>query len=214
MDENERKEVIQKFANLYWLDGNSGGTWQNMFWRGVRVYKFPTDLWIYQEIIHETMPDLIIEAGTMLGGSAYYLASLCDLAKKGRVITIDTESRPGLPRHDRIQYLIGSSVSPEVVQAVRSNIKTADRIMVILDSDHRKDHVLSELRTYGPMVTRGNYMIVEDTIVNGNPIAPQCFPGPMEALEDFIRENNNFSIDLARQKFHLTTNPRGYLKRI
>jgi cephalosporin hydroxylase len=85
--------------------------------------------------------------------------------------------------------------------------------MGILDSDHRRDHVIDELHLYKDIVTRGQYLIVEDTNLNGHPVAPEFGPGPMEALEDFLAENDQFEIDEGMQKFYLTFNPKGYLKK-
>lgn len=86
--------------------------------------------------------------------------------------------------------------------------------MVILDSDHSQSHVAKELASYPEFVTRGSYLIVEDTAVNGHPVAREHGPGPMEALDDFLKTNNSFEIDRSREKFLLTFNPRGYLRKV
>lgn len=86
--------------------------------------------------------------------------------------------------------------------------------MVILDSDHRRDHVVRELRTYGPLVSPGSMLVLEDTIVNGHPVLPDFGPGPMEALEEFLAETKTFEIDPIGEKFLISFNPRGYLRRI
>jgi len=85
--------------------------------------------------------------------------------------------------------------------------------MVILDSEHCKDHVLKELQIYNSFVNKGSYLIVEDSDINGHPVRPGWGPGPMEALNEFLKENNDFVIDDSREKFLMTQNPRGYLKR-
>ena len=85
--------------------------------------------------------------------------------------------------------------------------------MVLLDSDHTRDHVLKELEAYSPMVTHGSYLIVEDTNLNGHPVEPEHGPGPMEALEAFLPAHPQFAHDTAMDKFLLTFNPRGFLKR-
>jgi len=87
-------------------------------------------------------------------------------------------------------------------------------VMVILDSNHDKDHVLNELRSYNRFVTKGSYLIVEDTDFNGHPVLPDYGPGPMEAVKAFLSENKDFEVDKSREKFFLTFNPRGYLKKI
>lgn len=189
-------------------------TWSNTFWLNNPVKKCPLDLWIYQEIIFETRPDVIIETGTALGGSALFLASICDLLKNGKVITIDIEANNTRPLHQRITYLRGSSTSKEILEKVREMTADAKKIMVILDSDHTKEHVLEELRAYHKFVPIGSYVIVEDTDIGGHPVRPDLSEGPMEAVEEFLKENEEFIIDKDREKFYLTFNPNGYLKRI
>jgi len=175
--------------------------------------KCPLDLWIYQEIIFEVKPDVMIECGTANGGSALFLASMCDLVNNGKVITIDIEDKEGRPTHKRIKYLLGSSTSIEVVEQVRKLISDKDKVMVILDSDHSKGHVLSELKIYSKFVTKGSYIIVEDTNINGHPVFSDFGPGPMEAVEEFLKENKDFSVDRSREKFYLTFNPKGFLQK-
>ena len=86
--------------------------------------------------------------------------------------------------------------------------------MVILDSDHRKDHVVDELRLYSPLVTKGSYLIVEDTNINGRPVFPGFGPGPAEAVDDFLAATTAFERDLSRERFFVTFNPGGYLRRV
>ena len=88
------------------------------------------------------------------------------------------------------------------------------RILVILDSDHSRGHVLEEMRCYGPLVSRNSYMVVEDSNLNGHPVMPHWGEGPLEAIRDFLKENDKFEIDRSREKFYMTFNPSGYLKRI
>jgi cephalosporin hydroxylase len=183
-------------------------------WLGADLQKSPWDLWIYEEILYETKPDILIEAGTYKGGSAYYFASIFDLMKHGRVVTIDIVDYPEKPRHDRISYLLGSSTSAAIVSSVRKAIKPGDRVMVVLDSDHHKAHVLNELRLYSAFVTVGNYLVVEDTDINGHPVYASFGPGPMEALEEFLRGNNSFVSDKTRERYGVSYYPDGWLKRI
>jgi cephalosporin hydroxylase len=184
-------------------------------WLGIRTLKCPLDLWIYQEILVRNRPDLIVETGTALGGSAHFLATVCDRLDCGRVVTVDWRLREGRPEHPRITYLHGSSIAPRIVDQVVGAVRPGERVMVILDSAHERDHVLSELRAYGPIVTPGQYLIVEDTNVNGHPARPDFGPGPTEAVEAFLEEEpgRSFAVDPACEKFLMTFNPRGYLVR-
>jgi cephalosporin hydroxylase len=203
-------DIVREFTVMY---GDRWQVWQRTFWLGVPTQKNPMDMWNYQEILYETKPDLLIETGTFKGGSALYFASIFDLIGNGKVITVDIKPQPGRPVHPRVEYLIGSSVSPEIISQIRNAAQGARRVMVVLDSDHRKEHVLQELQTYAPLVTIGDYLVVEDTSINGNPTYPDFGPGPMEATEEFLKINTHFKRDLSRQKFGLTFNPGGWLRR-
>lgn len=189
-------------------------TFNNTYWLGTPVQKTPLDLWVYQEIIQELRPGLIIETGTFKGGSALFMASVCDLIGHGQVATVDIEELPGRPRHSRIQYLLGSSTSPDIVAQFRALAAGKTTVMVDLDSAHSMEHVLNELRLYSGLVTKGSYLIVEDTHFNGHPILPHFGPGPREAVEAFLKENRDFVVDHSREKFLLTFNRGGYLRRI
>jgi cephalosporin hydroxylase len=206
-------DAVERFTEVYYEGALFGETRADTRWLGVRTDKCPLDLWIYQEVLHELRPDLIIETGTAFGGSALYFASMCDLLDHGRVLTIDVQPQEDRPEHPRIEYYAGSSVAPETVEHARHAAEGAETVLVVLDSDHRKEHVLEELRLYAPLVTPGSYLVVEDTILNGHPVSPEFGPGPMEATEEFVRENPDFTSDRRREKLYLTFNPKGYLRR-
>ena len=190
-----------------------GRTWKNTQWLGVRAYKNPLDLWIYQELVVAVKPQLIVETGTARGGSALFLATVCDAAGSGHVLTIDTVARPDRPQHDRISYVEGSSTAPEILELVAGRAHGNVPVMVFLDSDHRRDYVLEELRAYADCVTPGSYLVVEDTNLNGHPVEAGFGPGPLEAVHDFLAERTDFAIDVDQEKFFLTFNPSGYLRR-
>ncbi len=171
-------------------------------------------MWNYQEIIFEVQPDVIIETGAGSGGGTLFFASLCELMNKGRVISIELGDISEKPRHKRITYLSGSSTSAEVMQQLRKLINHNDKVLVNLDSEHTKKHVLQELSLYSQLVAPGSYIIVEDTNIAGHPVKPEHYPGPMEAVQEFLKDNPNFIIDKSREKFYLTFNPNGYLKRV
>ena len=208
---NSSEKVSEDFHKLLY---NSRLPYGNAHWLGTLVDKNPLDLWIFQEIIYEIKPDIIIEAGTFKGGSALYMANLMDNMHHGKLITIDIEKQADLPVHPRIQYLLGSSTSAEIVAKVKSAIGPQDKVMVVLDSDHRSPHVLRELLIYSKIVTKGSYLILEDTDVNGHPVFPDFGPGPMEALREYLKDHSDLEIDKSREKYLVTFNPNGYLRKV
>ncbi len=214
MSRERKRSVTEQFHKMYYDAGAMGGTWSETYWLGTRVAKCPFDLWTYQEILQEVRPDLIVECGTLYGGSAAYLASLCDLLDQGRILTIDVIPHDDRPRHPRITYIEGSSTAPEIVSRIAEEVREKETVLVILDSDHRKKHVLEEMRYYADLVSVGSYLVVEDTNINGHPVAPEFGPGPMEALEAFLAEDDRFEVDESKEKFFLTFNPRGYLRKV
>jgi cephalosporin hydroxylase len=204
--------VAREYEKLYYR--NHVRTWQSTRWMGHRVWKATTDLWMYQEIIHTLKPDLIVETGTAEGGSAYYFASLLDLLGVGRVITVDIQDFAGRPTHPRIEYLRGSSADPTILSLVSKAAADAKCVMVILDSDHSRTHVLRELDALATFVTSGSYLIVEDTNVNGHPVFRRHGPGPAEALGEWLPLHPEFSPDRYCERYYNTFNPGGYLKKL
>lgn len=214
MNARERS-TVHDFHNLYYNGPEGEGRiYERTRWMNVPCEKCPLDLWIYQEIIAEIRPDLIVETGTRFGGSALFMAHMLDVLAKGEIITIDVDNSITRPTHPRIRYVHGSSADERLVTAALDDRSRNEVCMVVLDSDHSKAHVLAELKLLAPYVSTGSYLIVEDTNVNGHPAFPSFGDGPYEAVEEFLKAHREFVVDEAREKFLMTFNPRGYLRRI
>lgn len=209
-----KHRIVQTFHKLYYSEG--GDAFFDLKYMGVPVAKCPFDLWQYQEIIYETRPTVIIETGTWCGGSTLFLRSILDMVLghgRGLIITVDLSPLKKVEGAGIIQ-LVGNSVSSRVVNVVKDLISVDSRVMVILDSDHHRDHVLKELDTYGVMVTEGCYLIVEDTNVAGHPVRLDYGLGPWEALEEWLPHHPEFVHDSYRERLLLTFNPGGYYRRV
>lgn len=210
------QEVVDLYHQTFY---DSPNTWRRNEWLGILTEQNPNDVWITQEIIVETRPDIIIETGTLCGGSAALWSMILEQVNpNGRVITIDIMDQaqqarelPIVQKH--VDFLHGSSTATGIVDDVKNRAK-GKKVLVILDSAHNKQHVLNELAAYAPLVTVGSYLIVQDTNLNGNPVSPTFGPGPMEALEEFLATNHDFVPDTERERLMFTMHPKGYLKRI
>lgn len=217
--------VIRRFHQLFY---DSTHTWRNNTWYGIETQQQPLDVWITQEIISETKPDVIVECGAYKGGSAaLWAAILKPLNPAGRIVSIDIEDLQQDARklpivQEMVTFLIrplvngqGGSTDPKTIAEV-GEICKGKKVLVILDSDHSQKHVLNELRLYAPLVPVGGYIIVQDSNVNGHPAdLTDHGPGPWEAVHEWIPTTNGaWVIDQQRERMLLTFNPGGYLKRV
>jgi len=200
----------------------------NFSWLGRPIIQLPQDLIALQEVIWALRPDVIIETGIAHGGSLVFYASMLELVSNGRVIGIDIDIRAHNraeiekhPMHRRITMIEGSSVSPEVVDQVRSLAAEAKTVLVCLDSNHTHDHVLQELEIYAPLVTLGSYCVVFDTGIEDLPA--EAFldrpwgpaNNPKTAVWEFLKTHDEFVIDNdIEAKILLSAAPDGYLRRV
>jgi cephalosporin hydroxylase len=211
---------VHAFRDLYW----HSDAWRWTFWQRVPTLKCPLDLWIYQELIAHLRPQLVVELGTWAGGTALFVAQMMELAgadNSNKVITVDVLDDAALaqyasgyegapfparlrPRHERIEYVHGSSLDDAVVAHVHEEANGRDPVLVIADSEHTFEHTYAELLAYHDLVTPGSWFVMEDT--NG--------PGPRAAVERFLAEHPEFQADEQCEKFLMTFNPGGYLRRV
>ena len=185
-------------------------------WMGARAHKNPMDAWIYQEILWEVKPEVVVEIGSCYGGTTLFLAHMLDLIGQGTVVSVDIDRSKFAVSHPRIVEVTGDSGAAETVARVTA-LCAGKSTLVIHDGDHRMDPVLRDLRAYSPLVSPGSYLIVEDGVMDlfrpGDGIGTFS-PGPLPAIEAFLRERSDFAVDASRERYLMTYNPRGFLKRV
>ncbi len=176
-------------------------------WMGRPIIQLPEDMVRLQELIWSRRPDVIVETGIAHGGSLIFYASLFEAMGHGRVIGVDIEIRPhnraaieAHPMFSRIAMFEGSSIDRVLVAEVSATIAKGERVMVILDSNHSRDHVLAELRAYSPLVGVGDYLVATDGIMQQVVGAPRSAPdwsenNPLKAAKDFVAEDDRFVIE-------------------
>ena len=193
---------------------HKGGSWMTTKYRGKFCQQSPCDLWSIQEIIHETKPQCIVYTGIADGGSLLFVSDAMRMVNHdGNCIAIGIDKViPDQPVNGTLM-LKGDSVSDEVYMQILDWTKPYERVMLILDSDHKKGHVRHELELYAPLVTIGQYLIVEDTCI-GHTACMDFGPGPNEALQDWLPGHPEFKVDNTRTRWGLTQHPGGYLKKI
>ncbi len=210
-----RAPLVRRFNKLYFM--LSRNTFDRTYFMGKHVIKFPTDLWTYQEIIYECKPDVIVETGVFLGGSTFYFAKLCELFGRGRVIAVESAIEhvdPEVLALPNVKLIQGSSRDPQVLEQVRSMIRPGERVMVVLDADHTPAHVYPEMKLFSTLVTEGQYLVVEDGIIDHVYPALWRRRGPLRAIRRFLAESPDFQVDSYRTRFLLTHSPSGYLRRV
>jgi cephalosporin hydroxylase len=174
----------------------------------------------YEAIIEATRPDLIIECGTFSGKSAVWFAGEGDGCA---VLTIDVTPHIGEGTRDEMDRLgvwdvVGSSTDPDIVHKVSMFARSFGNVMVVLDSDHSAAHVAAEMAAYGPLVTPGCYMVVEDGILRYMPDEERRhYDGnPLDAIEAFMADCSGlWEIDVDIENMHPVTQfPSGWLRRL
>jgi cephalosporin hydroxylase len=188
--------------------------WTSTRWLGRPVATAPTDLLAYQEIIESVRPDWVIETGTGDGARALFLASICELVGHGSVVSIgDPTDADDRPRHPRLRYQPGIAADEATIAAVRDIVGDAPTV-VMLGGTADRTTTMREFEAYAPFVAVGSYVVVTDTIVNGHPVWPGFGPGPTEAVKQLLTTHGDFVADPTMEKYSLTFNPSGFLKRV
>jgi len=213
-------------------------------WQGRPIIQYPQDIVAVQELVWQIQPDLIIETGIAHGGSVIFSASMLALLdmrdaieagqtidpsnSKRKVLGIDIDIRDhnrqaieAHPMSSRIQMIEGSSIDHEIVGQVRLIASNYRRILVCLDSNHTHDHAMAELEAYAPLVSRGSYCVVFDTVIEDMPA--DMYPdrpwgpgdNPKTAVREYLKAHPEFEVDTGIQnKLLITVAPGGYLRRV
>ncbi len=204
-------------------------------WMGRPILQLPEDMVRMQEAIFQVKPSVIVETGIAHGGSLIYNASLIKaLDIHGRIIGVDIDirahNRKAIEEHFLFPYISmieGSSIAPEVVSQVKGLIGPADTVMVFLDSNHTKDHVLGELEAYAELVTPGSYIVAADGIMQDLADVPRGTDSwdtdnPVTAVHEFLAHHPEFALESPPWLFNesnLSSNintyyPDGWLRRL
>jgi cephalosporin hydroxylase len=225
-------EAFEKIAAVWLKSGWSQKYSYRFSWLGRPLIQLPEDVIRLQELIWRLQPDVIIETGTAHGGTAVFMAGLCALAGRGRVISVDIEIRPdnraaieAHPLADRITLIEGDSIAPEVVERIKAEVGAGETVFVLLDGNHTRAHVTEELEAYAPLVSRDSYIAAADGVMRDLYDVPGGDPSwktdnPATAAEDFAARHPEFVIEPPPRPFDesattldLTYLPSAWLRR-
>ena len=186
-------------------------------YRGLNMIKNPFDLLVYEEILWKLKPTVVIEIGNAFGGFSLWISDRMKLIGiDGRLITIDLA--PGADanldkfKSDRFISIIGNCNDHRTINKVKTHIGNNDTVMIIEDSAHTFDNTFKALENYKQIVTVGSYFVIEDGICDLLDLGIK--PGPMSAVEHWIKDNPDYEIDRTCERYIMTYNPKGYLKRV
>jgi cephalosporin hydroxylase len=223
---NKDKKSLTKAAWNWIKEFERNRLSYELSWMGMPIIQTSEDLILMQELIFKVQPDVIIETGIAHGGSLIYYASLMELLGKGRVIGIDIEIRPHnrkvIEKHPffkRVSMIQMSSVDEAIMPLLKKKISNREIVMVLLDSNHTRDHVLAELKLYERLVSKNSYMVVFDTRASSLAQVGICKSvyrknGPSEAIASFLEENKKFEVDRSYNKLFVSYTLDGFLKRV
>lgn len=222
----KKDATLKKLTHNWFLKGYDYEYSYHFKWLGRPIIQYPQDIIALQEIIWDVKPDVIIETGIARGGSLVFSASMLQLIGKGKVIGIDIDIREHnkkeIKKHSlnkRIKMIEGSSIDEKIIKKVFQMVKSTDKVLVILDSNHTHEHVLKELEAYSKLVKKGSYLVVFDTIIEEIP--EKIFVkkpwskkhNPKTAVRSFLSKNKRFKTDRTiTDKLLITAAPEGYLK--
>lgn len=220
------KEGFEMLSNLWIKVAAEFKVNYELKWLGRPIIQFGSDMIMLQELIWEVKPDIFIETGIAHGGSLIYTASLFEMIGNGRVIGIDIDIREhnkvailAHPMFKRISMIEGSSVADSTILALEKQLESGKKIMVMLDSNHSREHVLNEINLYSKYIPVGSYLIVQDgaqkwvaDIPRGK--AEWMDDNPLNAIDDFLKVNSDFVVDETYTRLGITQSPKGFLKRI
>ncbi|MDX1980706.1 MAG: CmcI family methyltransferase [Bryobacteraceae bacterium] len=212
-DEGEAFEVLSQ----YWLRlGLKLGHWTTFSWMGRQLVQLPDDVLRLAEAVWQLRPGVIVETGVYEGGSALLFASLCRMTGRGRVISVEAAPRPGvreaLAAHG-VKLIEGDSASPDTAERVRRLIRPGEQVFVFLDSDHSRNHVRAELEHYSPLVSPGSYIVVADTILEGEDTPGAAVAEFLKAHPEFIAGRPDPRFQAQADFGHLSYFSDGWLKR-
>ena len=222
-----KDKSLNKLSNKFISDSSKYEYSYHFSWLGLPIIQFPQDIIAMQEIIWKVKPDVIIETGIARGGSLIFYASMLKLLENnGIVIGVDidirTHNKKSIEKHpfyNKIKLIEGSSIDSKTILNVKKLIKNKKKVLVVLDSNHSHEHVLQELHLYSPLVRKGSYIIVFDSIVEDMPssfITNRPWSkgnNPKTAVWEFLKNNKKFKIDKdIENKLLISVAPDGYLK--
>jgi cephalosporin hydroxylase len=218
-------EGFDVLSHLWTRSGWQRKVTYEFVWMGIPIIQLPEDIVMMQELIWRVRPDVIIESGVAHGGALILYASLLDTIGHGRVVGVDVEIRKynrlaieAHPMSRRITLIEGDSVAPDTFERVRAEIPPGASVLVTLDSNHTKAHVLAELERYAPLVTPGSYCVVFDSVMTMVSDAPGAGNGweddnPLEAVREYLASHEEFEVDPAFNRAGVTYCQSGFLRR-
>lgn len=202
------QDLKSQFIDAFWRSGE----WHRTSWLGRWTHRPATDLFAYQELICRLTPDWIIETRSGSGGRALFCASICDLIDQGQVLSIDPHPLAQAPQHPRVTFMRADPAAETMAAQAREIVGEGSRALVILGGGSWSQ-VLGAFRSFAPLVPVGSYLVVEDTILGGNPVWPGFGSGPSAPIRQIVDEGE-FVRDASLERFALTFNAGGFLRRV
>ena len=167
---SDRLRISKSFLNNRSFEGlpllASQGTHSLIKWKDIPIFKTTFDLNIYMMIIEEIKPDIIIELGSGLGGSAIWLADIAKaLDLNTHIFSLDIH-KPEL-KHPNVTFLKQDLNNIEDLKKAVSWDKLKGKKILIEDAH---TNILNVLNFFNTHLNKNDYLIIEDSGSKGNTI--------------------------------------------
>ncbi len=194
--------LVGAFQRLYHHQARR--TWKDTWYRGTRLHAYPTDLWVYGELVEEVRPALVLQTGAFRGGTALLLADRLQTLGSGHVVAVAAEAASRRPEHPRLTWATGRPADPDVVREVRGRVDLASPVLALLGAGHTEEEVAAELSAYAPLLPVGSVLVVGHTHE----------AGPAAAVRAFLAAHDDYEADPRGERHFLTEHPAGILRRV
>ncbi len=161
----------------------------NFSYKGTPLQKNPFDHALYPMLLWQFKPRTIIEIGSKEGGSALWMADLCDTYRLDCQIHSIDIVRVATVKHKRVTFHEGDGRNLSGTLSEKMLARLPRPWLVIEDADHSYETTHAVLEFFESKLSPQDMLVVEDGIITDLSQMPEGASGPHRALKKFLQRN-------------------------